>query len=292
MPQHDADDSTTNPVEASRASSPADMDVEATDDDEAADSSGTQPSPSTRGTVIPHPPMVFAPERASTPRAEEGKGSATVHPPMLPADVACEMAARKAELQVAAVLEGASTSSSPSVYLPTLYHRFHSATHVRPYIAEDAHARRRRSYATSSASRSRLRRYNPDYLLAARRWRASTTATTTTTASPLKPVLGLGHSRSPSLDAWPHDFDFDTSLETSTLVDPTSPSPFTKHLPAYIPCDTTVPSAGGDWEARLLMHRASLANLRRAAVDAERSWALVEALVKPVVTRRGGFGEP
>ena len=140
----------------------------------------------------------------------------------------------------------------------------------------------------NSAARSRMRRYNPDYLLAARWWRASATAA----SSPLKPVLGLGHSRSPSLDAWPHDFDLDASLETSTLVDPTSPSPFTKHLPACVTYEMTAPPTGASWEARLLAHRASLAHLRRAAVDAERSWAQVEALLKPVVARRGRFGEP
>lgn len=146
--------------------------------------------------------------------------------------------------------------------------------------SEDAHARSRRAY--SSSARTRLRRYNPDYLLAARRWHASTTATAT--PAPPKPPL---HSRSPSLDAWPNDFDPDCSLETSTLVDPSSPSPFpyAKHLP---PCASFEPLGGANWEARLLVHRASLASLRRAAADAERSWALVEALVRPVAAPRGG----
>ena len=66
------------------------------------------------------------------------------------------------------------------------------------------------------------------------------------------------------------------SLETSTLVDPASPSPFMKHIPAYAPCETAADASGADWETRLLVHRASLANLRRAAVDPERrSWVQV-----------------
>lgn len=286
---HDANDSTTNPVEVSRASSPTDMDLEASDD-ENAHSARTQASPSTPGPPAHHPPMALAPstERALAAHAEDGKENTAVHPPMLPADIASEMAARKAELQVAAVLEGTFSFLPPFVYhaaLPTACGRARLSTHSRTCLADDAQARHRRSYATSSAARSRMRRYNPDYLLAARRWRAAA-------SSPLKPVLGLGHSRSPSLDAWPHDFDLDASLETSTLVDPTSPSPLTKHLPACVPYEMTAPPTGASWEARLLAHRASLANLRRAAVDAERSWAQVEALMKPVIARRGGFGEP
>ncbi|EPS95812.1 hypothetical protein FOMPIDRAFT_1025601 [Fomitopsis schrenkii] len=254
MPKHDADDADS--IASSRPPSPIDMDIESSDD-ELADADGACISPSPSAPHALHPPMVFAVQPA---RAEETESSA-VHPPMLPAEVACEMVARKAELQVAAVL------------------------------AEDARARRRRAYATSSSARTRLRRYNPDYLLAARRWHASTTATTAASSPPKPPQR---HSRSPSLDAWPHDFDADCSLETSTLVDPSSPSPlpYTKHLPPCASYEATAPPMGADWEARLLAHRTSLANLRRAAADAERSWALVEALVRPVVVQRGGFGEP
>ena len=280
---HDAIDPATSPVEDSRASSPVDMDIEASDD-EFAPSNGVDAFPSTPAPHAHHPPMVYSPY-APTARPE-GKEDTAVHPPMLPADVACEMTARKAELQIAAVLEGVSAFPPPSLHRPTPLAVRVPLTPAHA-LAEDAQARRRRAYATSSAARSRLRRYNPDYLLAARRWRAS--ASPTTLRSPRKPVLGPIYSRSPSLDVWPHDLDLDASLETSTLVDPASPSPFMKHIPAYAPCETAADASGADWETRLLVHRASLANLRRAAVDAERSWAQVEALLRPVGARRGGL---
>lgn len=88
-----------HPSVVSRPSSPTDMDIQSSDDDDCA-----RISPSASHAL--HPP--FAPSAAVVRTAEKA-----VHPPMLPADVACEMAARRAELQVAAVLEGACIPHPP-----------------------------------------------------------------------------------------------------------------------------------------------------------------------------------
>ena len=136
---HDANEPTTHPVEVSRASSPTDMDVEASDD-ENAHSARTQASPPTPGPPAHHPPMVFAPtiERAPAAHAEDGKENTAVHPPMLPADIASEMAARKAELQVAAILEGTSSFLPLFMYNPTFPPR--QLTSVRVFQTTLRHA--------------------------------------------------------------------------------------------------------------------------------------------------------
>ncbi|KZT63826.1 hypothetical protein DAEQUDRAFT_733425 [Daedalea quercina L-15889] len=262
-------------ADESRASSaaPTAMVIQASDDE--------RPHPDTPCEQQPSPPTpepsttpAFHPPMLYAPPAKETAplGTSGVHPPMLPADVAREMEARKAQLRAAALTE------------------------------ENALTRRR--------SGARLRRYNPDYLLAARWWRTRDRLTAPAStrhaqsppfvsrhargASPVPaPAPHWKHDRAsasiPGLEAWdtenaPHTADCPHCAPLSTTPSPSLGA----HIPRFdTPAAPPLPGPLADWDAvhaHFAHHRASLAHLHRAAADAERAmlgcWALVEELLR------------
>ncbi|KAH9931373.1 uncharacterized protein B0H18DRAFT_991409 [Fomitopsis serialis] len=194
--------------------------------------------------------------------------------------------------------EGAQDVSMPMMAHPPMARQ--EERRVTARVEEECLARRRR-LESGPGTRPRLRRYNPDYLLAARRWHAqdrrgsahswSLSGATTELYAEGAPVcqhclLSINSHPSPAHATSLPEADCITSLPTDPLSALASLS-----LPSPPPPNPNLSPA--DWEtvyAHLAEHRATLAHLQRAAADAERAmlgaWALVEEVVMPVVRRQ------
>ncbi|KAH9828952.1 uncharacterized protein C8Q71DRAFT_451871 [Rhodofomes roseus] len=188
------------------------------------------------------------------------------HPPLLPAEAARAMEATKEALRVAALVE------------------------------DECLARRRR---LSESHPRRLRRYNPDYLLAARRWhtlrRPASKHAEHERETDAERSSACQHCLT-SIDSHPPPYHNPLAPKPpptpahplSSLAAP--PPPYDARSP---PSPAYTPTTPADWEAvyaHLAKHRATLAHLQRAAADAEHAllgaWALVDELVLPVLRQR------